>query len=520
MAVRRRNKWLTFAKGGEGGGDLESGFWNGSDGRERRWRAMLLWACVALLIYCVWQWTAHGPYGEIPEESAWRRLEGPFSQESDEEWVTALQSEPVMAARRFTPADAASHKFLVLLASGRAALAKPLQCVHAVLPRALSDYDRQKHGAFSLLEGDPCQGWPDLLGYHLDRLLGLHRKPPAAGRRLSNKQLYSGARLFGSDWKEALDWLLWWLPSYSIDCLLLPWLRGLQEGTAAWALLQSKPLVRFLTDPQQPPSLLRRALRPEQAYLALDVSDTLLFDYLLEDHDRQAEKNWVLQESSSSPPSAACPRLAASWSLPCPATVLLWDSGLAFQHGPHGVTLPQGDAPDADPMRGTRDCLTVLRGSNMARNLVTVNQTGHHLCRFRAATVAVLRAFRVAPPQQRLGALLDGRLRSDPLYPQSRYAIYEGPDGWWWDRLRFSLQPFLDGIDLRLDRLLQHVSSCLDLSPSPDAVLLVDLDLFATLAALPPPQKPTLSDSADWTPEELRQIESTMKKKPHRDDND
>lgn len=48
--------------------------------------------------------------------------------------------------------------------------------------------------------------------------------------------------------------------------------------------------------------------------LLAEVSDTLLFDFLVDDHDRSFAKNWIRDNSH----------------------LLLWDSGLGWNHGPHG----------------------------------------------------------------------------------------------------------------------------------------------------------------------------------------
>ena len=483
------------------------------------------------------------PYPAFPPKPAWVVHDLSFSTESDARWLSAMRHLPVQLSVRFSPPDASSLKFLLLLSDGSVVLAKPLACpLHRLSSFFSPPLPPSAAPSPSLLhDASLCQGWPDIVGFHLDRLLRLRRKPPALGRPLTNRQLYSGSPLLSGDPLDALHWLLWWLPAYRVDCLLQPWLPGLSEGTAVWAQLQSKPLIRFLTHPERspPPSSplfplspplpfqkllvasLSRALHPTQAYLALDVSDTMLFDYLLDDHDRQAEKNWVLIErfsSSSSTTLSPCDRLRGSWSLPCPQTIVLWDSGMGFRHGP--LSLSDSEA------EGARDCLTVLRGANVARNLVTANDTQQHVCRFRKSTLLSLLALseesEAGPSSWLFSRALAKRLAEDPLYPQFAYGIYREPEWWWWRSVRFESAAFYLGLEQRLTALLAHVARCIE-RYSLDSVVISDDELYLQMrqiehdAALFVEQHHQFDD---WTWDELRRIEKTMKLRPKIPDQD
>jgi hypothetical protein len=469
---------------------------------------------IALLLVIVWcllqvYWYPAGQYPPPPPLEEWVTWTAHFTAPVEKEWVQDLRHQPVRSSFRFAPADAASHKFIVHFADGKVALAKPLACFNWILSRTPIVFDPIRHDGYEAIDDATCQGWPDIIGYHLDRLLGLYRKPPAVGRRLSNKELYSGAVFFTLDLPNTLNWLLWWLPAYDIDCVLLPWLQNFAQGTATWARLQSKPVIRFLSQPTPHTPLmadaslpaLRGVMIPAEAYFVLDVADTLVFDFLLEDHDRQAEKNWVTMNLGS-PTDPSCPRLAGSWQGSCLVTILLWDSGLAFRHGPLGR---HDDL--AEDRYSNRHCLTVLKGSNIARNIVNQNATHSYLCRFRRTTYHQLLSW-TAVGRPSLTALLESRLRQDPLFPHFRFGIYNNPAAFWWDRRVFASEAFFEGIELRLRTLLIHISACV--GAFGEAATIIDDDLLAAALAATDPRFPT-GDADDWTPEELREIGETMR---------
>jgi len=119
------------------------------------------------------------------------------------------------------------------------------------------------------------------------------------------------------------------------------------------------------------------------------ISDLLVFDFLVDDHDRRAEKNW-------------------QWWTPFPTStkmLLSWDSGLGWYHGPHGFD----------------DCLDILCGCNSwrislyfqaealqrpfsaslpreQRRLMAIDPSKpcHRICRFRSETISLLQSFHLS----------------------------------------------------------------------------------------------------------------------------
>ena len=131
---------------------------------------------------------------------------------------------------------------------------------------------------------------PELAAWHVDRLLGFYRKPPIASRTVSSKMLYP-------------SFITSLLPDYAIHVTVHGWIDKLKNQDPSTDLM--KYIVSDnLVVPQH--SELRENI--------LSMSDVLLFDYLVDDHDRRAEKNWIYRYNF----------------------LLAWDNGLAWDHGPVG----------------------------------------------------------------------------------------------------------------------------------------------------------------------------------------
>jgi hypothetical protein len=141
---------------------------------------------------------------------------------------------------------------------------------------------------------------PELVSWHVDRILDFYRKPPITSRYVSSYLLYP-------------SFLTSLLPSYQIPVTVHAWIDELQKDDPDTSYMNY-----MVTDKLLP---LTNSYAKNQV---LQISDVLVFDFLVDDHDRQAEKNWVYRES----------------------LLLLWDNGLAFNHGPVGDS----------------DCLDILCG--------------------------------------------------------------------------------------------------------------------------------------------------------------
>eukprot|EP01095_Lingulamoeba_sp_RSL-Kostka_P011249 TRINITY_DN4225_c0_g1_i2.p1 TRINITY_DN4225_c0_g1~~TRINITY_DN4225_c0_g1_i2.p1 ORF type:complete len:680 (-),score=181.25 TRINITY_DN4225_c0_g1_i2:312-2351(-) len=162
----------------------------------------------------------------------------------------------------------------------------------------------------------------------------------------------------------------------------------------------------------------------------LDVSDTIVFDFILDDHDRDLSHNWQAHGDK----------------------LLIWDSGLAFRHGPIGKI---GYGPNKD------HCIELLCGLKE-----WVNEFDSKICKktclFRKKTIDKIRSVGPdAEPDQQLGYLLDQSLKNDPLYPHFDLIIF------YYTKEKESLvhikhQNFIRGINQRVGYFLDHVDWCIE----------------------------------------------------------
>ena len=133
------------------------------------------------------------------------------------------------------------------------------------------------------------------------------------------------------------------LPGYDVPVSVHAWVDGLSKvepGTAAMAYLNAEHITLSPTD-------------DIREYI-LQVSDILVFDFLVDDHDRQAEKNWIQLNDR----------------------IVAWDNGLGWNHGPYG-----------EP-----SCLDILCGSNRWRRSTGFDRPCRRVCVFRDSTVKLLRS--------------------------------------------------------------------------------------------------------------------------------
>jgi len=87
-------------------------------------------------------------------------------------------------------------------------------------------------------------------------------------------------------------------------------------------------------------------LSPDAKRLALQISDLILFDFLVDDHDRREGKNWIaiprpsaLSSSLDLIPSLASLEAERQFSILQSVDYLFWDNGLSWDHGPFGLKL-------------------------------------------------------------------------------------------------------------------------------------------------------------------------------------
>lgn len=74
---------------------------------------------------------------------------------------------------------------------------------------------------FALRTGRIAQGSSEIISFHIDRILHLHRKPPIVGRMISSRILYNV-----TDDIEAQKWLK--LPEFQVPVALVPWMTDIK----------------------------------------------------------------------------------------------------------------------------------------------------------------------------------------------------------------------------------------------------------------------------------------------------
>lgn len=108
------------------------------------------------------------------------------------EWLQVLREGKIASFESYSPG--LSEKYVCVFESGHKAAAKPMERWHffnrdiPVWDWGLMTRDGQVRVSRAQWE---YQGWSEVLGYHLDQVLGWNLKPPVTGRVLSNKELYS-----------------------------------------------------------------------------------------------------------------------------------------------------------------------------------------------------------------------------------------------------------------------------------------------------------------------------------------
>lgn len=124
--------------------------------------------------------------------------------------------------------------------------------------------------------------------------------------------------------------------------------------------------------------------------------------------------------------------------------LLLWDSGLAFSHGPNGK----------------RSCLNLLCGPEKWIENFEENGDSYcsKICKFRRTTIEILQEFD-SSENETLGMKLKHAMESDILNPIMQYNLFylygRHP------KIRFQTDDFYDGLDFKVSRFLEHVNSCI-----------------------------------------------------------
>eukprot|EP01094_Clydonella_sp_ATCC50884_P015458 TRINITY_DN26059_c0_g1_i1.p1 TRINITY_DN26059_c0_g1~~TRINITY_DN26059_c0_g1_i1.p1 ORF type:complete len:455 (-),score=97.22 TRINITY_DN26059_c0_g1_i1:119-1483(-) len=254
------------------------------------------------------------------------------------------------------------------------------------------------------------QGATEVSAFHADRVLCLHRKPPIAGRLIPNEVFYR----FNASEQESERRNM---PPYNIPVGIIPWVDGLHHTTVTKqvygeALLMEAPM----------PS------REDKYDLTLDISDTLVFDFLIDDHDRFKSQNW---EHGAMLP------------------LLIWDSGLGWVHGPRGYSEEKEAA--------------LLCGPSLWREDPDgKDYSCPKICRFSSLIVKRVRQL-VSTPGGFANAMRE-HMQDEPLFPMFNNSVYlvdrskhpqDAP------YVLLESDEFYDGMDIKAHRFLAIVDECI-----------------------------------------------------------
>eukprot|EP01094_Clydonella_sp_ATCC50884_P023188 TRINITY_DN5498_c0_g1_i2.p1 TRINITY_DN5498_c0_g1~~TRINITY_DN5498_c0_g1_i2.p1 ORF type:complete len:473 (+),score=69.22 TRINITY_DN5498_c0_g1_i2:218-1636(+) len=263
------------------------------------------------------------------------------------------------------------------------------------------------------------QGWSEVVAYHVDRLMGFNRKPPTVGRRIPRALLHEAVDRNGYE-MSLQTWLVRMFAPEYVDVALQSWVSHLHTTPP------DDNVFKFLATPSFQ-HMIKGSL---DKFFAGDVSDVILFDYLLDDHDRHRSHNWISDGSGR---------------------LLNWDNGLAFNHGPIGK----------------QRCLDLFCGTDTWKEWD--RKHGHkdkrhctRICRFRNSTVTTLKSLENLGERGEwtMSYKLDQRLREDDLFPVVNHGIYyEGSNRY--PKVRYEYREFLVGMDRKVSRALAHIDLCI-----------------------------------------------------------
>eukprot|EP00012_Vannella_robusta_P000216 CAMPEP_0206183466 /NCGR_PEP_ID=MMETSP0166-20121206/655_1 /ASSEMBLY_ACC=CAM_ASM_000260 /TAXON_ID=95228 /ORGANISM="Vannella robusta, Strain DIVA3 518/3/11/1/6" /LENGTH=369 /DNA_ID=CAMNT_0053598327 /DNA_START=125 /DNA_END=1234 /DNA_ORIENTATION=+ len=335
---------------------------------------------------------------------------------AEKEWLPVMKHGVTQTVNSFHKGLA--QKFEIVFESGHVVAGKP------ILPETLFGLEQYKTVPFKDLQSRQqrgmkraeweYQGWSEIVSYHVDKVLGFHKKPPIVGRVFSSKELYAN----DPTWTGLIRRLG---PSYDIPLALLPWVDGLQRA------IPSLEIRDYLIGNST--STVSRSFLSK----ALAAADKLIFDFLVDDHDTQGTQNWKADMSG---------------------TLLHWDTGLGWKDGPYAHT----------------SCYDILCGTKAWKGVEHHDpnpETCDRICKFRKSTVEKLRHLQQeTDSKKRLGWLVNESLKADELYPVFDLAIWRyytyDKDG---NRAssvttHTSVDDFFIGMNDKIDRLLRHVDDC------------------------------------------------------------
>merc|ERR1712137_736651 len=343
--------------------------------------------------------------------------------ETDAIWLEALTKGEIVESTFFKPEGSAISEKHVIIIAHKGVLYKTM----AKLFQPSSSVDFTPNVLDAKVSGDDnifrradrdFQAFPEIVGYHVDRVLGIYRKPLFVSRVVTNKILYQNIAWFpswniGRVFRSIQYKLLYFSHEYNIYISLQPWMDDLSNSPPS---LKIKDYL-LLSEREKPQD--QRLLQE-----LIEVSDTLVYDFLVDEHDRKAEKNWVVSANK---------------------TQLLWDNGLAFDHGPYG----------------RESCLDILCATNEWRSSTPKEKPCERICRFSKSMYNKLVQFSKETGNNRLGRKIQASVNDDLLTPLFQFAQYEHfKDDV--NRVSFKVDNFWEGMEIKLERILGHMNYCID----------------------------------------------------------
>ncbi len=248
------------------------------------------------------------------------------------------------------------------------------------------------------------QGWGELAAFYIDRALRWFKKPPATGRYITNKELYANDKRLWSTLKR-------WLPTYRIPVCLISWYEGIRVKPPL------EDLRLMMTHHQK--------IDHKRIEELSQISDVMIFDFLVGDPDRIEPHNWIKDKSGS---------------------FIFWDSGLSFRRGPHGVI-----DRDLDILCGRREWVESSKGGNSSAPC-------ERSCVFRNSTIEMLKSLG-HHGFHRLGTYTRSLIQTDPLSPIFNFGLFI-PGRTAFPKVRYRPEDFYDGLNIRVRHILNHVSNC------------------------------------------------------------
>merc|ERR1712137_1224093 len=306
-----------------------------------------------------------------------------------------------------------SKKFKVVFDDGKMAsgkLMRPFSFWNPAFREVPYRSADRTHRRFSRSAWGDYQALGEIGAFYVDRALGWMRKPPTSGRRISSHLLYAHDESWWGFFQRAL-------PDYEVEVALIAWFGGIQVRPPPDEYLE---LLLHRTE---------RPLTEEERETLKQITDVMIFDFLVDDHDRIEGHNWLKDSTGH---------------------YIFWDSGLAFRHGAWGKR-----ERDRDIFCGRREWVALTR---------TKDQLCERGCMFSNSTINQLRAYgfeNEAHPGNRLSREVRREMRKDPLYPIFDHNAYL-PGRARYPKVTYKSTDFLDGIDTRIIELKLYVDECIE----------------------------------------------------------